>query len=228
VGWPKDSLASRVVRRSAVEGRALVWNDELEAQFYYDEKTPFRPKRFFGPHQYAGPVIGCALTHMKIWLDMESGKLPDLVWVNEDDPIPAPRALIRIYPILCYLLNHKSDWDFCYMSAVDMQNIYPKEDIFVHDNIQWLRKPDRYHGSGTASYIIQRSGAVKLLNHLRKNRCQQPIDHEMINCFDNCRAYIARPLVMIHPGDDTDIQGATDSRIRPVGYQRKSDTLPTW
>jgi GR25 family glycosyltransferase involved in LPS biosynthesis len=136
----------------------------------------FAEKNNFGNRK---AMIGCSLSHYNIWLQLLKDKKIDYFVVFEDDITLSPRFVEGFLKITDYL-NIKEN-----MEKVDLLNMGYSE--FVKDNIynsdfviQKLTITKNYVG-GTFGYIITRSGAQKLINHIEKNQIKSGIDTEMIH-----------------------------------------------
>lgn len=236
VGLPKDSFVFE--RVPAVDGTKLVWNNHMEAMFRVPKE--FKAIRNFDgmTHGYAPGVLGCALTHILKWSTQAkkfeaTGRDPSQneVWMTcEDDMCPSDFFMAKLIRLWNSVKNDPN-WDIIYLSAVDMRDEYynqgDQSDYMVNDYVMRLKFPKRYYGSGTGSFLIRSSAAVKLVKLIQEQRVMQAIDHFMLDNFDSLVCYMAKPLLFIHSGNDTDIQRSSKTTKDVTKCMRPDDFKPT-
>jgi len=135
----------------------------------------------FGGRYFCTPgMIGCFMSHLRIWKKVESEKLPAVV-VLEDDVVLYPNFSERLQTLIKELPD---DWDVCLLGAVGciaterepfFMKLYglvagggrpsPGKTRGVSDNIYVPYRP-----AGTHAYLISQRGASKLAGLCPKAR----------------------------------------------------------
>lgn len=192
---------------SAIDGLNLKMDDDIKKIF----KIPsnFIGKRLQITHEWRIGVLGCALSHISLWKELVSGSCSTYI-ILEDDAELCDNFDTKITKIF-YDLRNDNDWDLLYLGIGE--NCYNESfgDYLICDNIMKLAKRLRKYGSGTFGYCISKKGATKLLEYIDKNGIQQPIDHFMLDRFDELNIYgvfphIVSSKIYSSSSDDTDIQ----------------------
>jgi GR25 family glycosyltransferase involved in LPS biosynthesis len=164
----------------AVDGKYLKVTEELKALFKGND---------FG----AKPgVIGCALSHFKIWTNLVMDNVYDKYLVFEDDIEICNNFLFKFNYILDLAKN--LDWDiiyFGYSTRVDKKYNDKKIEISNYDLVGNI--------GGTFGYLVNKSGANKFLSFIDKNGIKHGIDYLMFRYYKemNLKQYqVTNPLVM--------------------------------
>src|ERR1700733_1083281 len=199
-------------RFTAIDGRQLIMNDELDRIFKIPEN--FKGKRWQITHNWEIGVIGCAMSHINIWKELIQNDM-DIYIIFEDDVILSQNFDNKIIKILNRIKNDNK-WDIMFLGMNDDIHHQLYEDNYVYDNIMQYSSKMRIHGGGLYGYCLHKRGAIKLIDCVEKLGVQQPIDHFVIDQFDTMIAYkTVPPLVsaIIYGNEnlDTDIQNVTIS-----------------
>lgn len=189
-----DAGIKNFERFSAVDGQRLQMNDEL--------KYLFRNNDF----NYRQGVVGCALSHLRIWEELLASK-EDYVIVTEDDIELASDFASKLNVVLHNILQKPYTemaflGHFLWNGRQPVLNDYP--------NFEKINIPD-YMG-GFYGYIISKGGAWKLLQIAKFYGIQNGIDRFAHIHFDKMSVFTCVPNI-IHsdfavPGNDvnSDIQ----------------------
>eukprot|EP00443_Scrippsiella_acuminata_P015749 CAMPEP_0115295842 /NCGR_PEP_ID=MMETSP0270-20121206/66927_1 /TAXON_ID=71861 /ORGANISM="Scrippsiella trochoidea, Strain CCMP3099" /LENGTH=455 /DNA_ID=CAMNT_0002713453 /DNA_START=60 /DNA_END=1427 /DNA_ORIENTATION=- len=172
--WHKCStgLASRGV--DSVERFPATYGKELSEEELMEQAT-------FGCRTFCTPgMIGCFLSHRRIWERVVAENQPAVV-VLEDDAIVFPNFNSNLRGLLDEL---PEDWDVCLLGAVGCvargrEALHMK--LFALGVGGWRASPGRtrsvsprlfvpFKPAGTHAYIVSRQGAAKLLERLPRAR----------------------------------------------------------
>jgi GR25 family glycosyltransferase involved in LPS biosynthesis len=175
----------------------------------YDGKqlqiTPSLAK-FFAPNDFfwKKSVLGCALSHLSLWVELASEKSCENYLILEDD--------VKFHNPL-WLDNWKEaascipeDYDILYLGGV----LPPNKDVFLKTldpvNPHWARiAPNCVFGQPTPTpqfhfcnyaYIISQKGAQKLLEDIgKRGGYTTSADHMLCGRYDILNYYVATPLL---------------------------------
>lgn len=166
----------------AVDGKYLKVTDELKTLFKNND---------FGAK--AG-VIGCALSHYKIWNDLSLDTIYDKYLVFEDDVELCDRFMFKFNYVLDMIKNINLDWDiiyFGYSTRVDTVYDNKRIEILNYDIVNNI--------GGTFCYMVSKRGATKFLSFIEKNGIRHGIDYLMFRYhkeMDLKQYQITCPLVL--------------------------------
>ena len=151
-------------------------------------------------------VIGCAMSHIKLWSQLLIDKTTDYYCIMEDDITFS----LEYSNIKEELEKAKNSVD----STIDLLYL----GFHTHKNIEHERflKEAKYVG-GTFSYIITKSGAMKLLQEITTNGCKLSIDVVMI-LQPNLNISYYTPHIVLSDWYD-DIQKDKDNRFDFDNYK---------
>lgn len=181
-GWIID-------RYEAVDGNKL-----LRENNYSDEiKHTFRNNDF----GWRPAVIGCALSHINLWKKLIKDPENDSYLIFEDDVEFTDNYVWKFQSLMQKIIF---DWDFLFLGHLmcyEHQTIQREE---INQLPNWVSMveysvPKRISYVGTASYLISKRGAQKLLSHIEKNGVGHGIDYLIQLQFPNIRAYGADPML---------------------------------
>ena len=179
----------RVCVEKAVDGRALTLTPALEALF--------KPNDFL----WKKAIMGCALSHLKVWKRLAEDNTIGSMLVLEDDVLfkgdflAGWPAAIRTVP---------ADWDVLYLGGVLPPNKAMYEKMVEPVNAHWgrikenqvfgQRVANRYFHFCNYSYVLRRSAAVKLLASIEaRGGYHTSADHMICNAVDLFKHYVLRP-----------------------------------
>jgi GR25 family glycosyltransferase involved in LPS biosynthesis len=168
-----------------------------------------------GDYNYRRGIVGCAMSHMKIWKDFLTKANQTHCLVLEDDAELCPEFKDKII----YLLNkHSETFDIMFLHY----NPYPqynKKELYTNSPPVaevWSRERSMRENMGSgAGYILSRQGALNLLRHVQQNGVYNAIDWVMFKS-ENRIMYTTPLLVRANcfqttTGTDTDIQNVYNS-----------------
>ena len=146
-------------------------------------------------------VIGCALSHYKLWMNLIENKLSNSYLILEDDVVLVPDFLYR-WRAIAHLMP--ADADVVFLGGVLPPNkrALPSFTEPVNDAFAKVKKMPigglmrRYFHFCTYSYIITKSGAEKLCGLIAEKGIFTSIDHMMVNHGDTLlNIYFTNPLL---------------------------------
>lgn len=115
-------------------------------------------------------VIGCAMSHIRLWRKLLADPNYDYYVVFEDDA-----ELIPNYKSKFENVSSKIDPGMDFIFIGYHTNEYPADDDTIH------AFNNRYYGGGTFGYIINKNAAKKLLNYFKKRGIGQAIDYAILD-----------------------------------------------
>lgn len=188
--YPDD--LSKAERISAVDGKTLELNETIYKLFKNND------------HKWKKSVMGCALSHIHIWLKLL--KEPDTInsyLVLEDD---ARFNNEWVFDLKNIAENIPKDAELLYLGGVLPPNKSAYNSVLDPVNNYWsVIKPNTLFGPTpkpvfhfcTYSYIITKSGAKKLIDFLihSDKRCFTSIDHYLGNPDLNLKKYVLTNLI---------------------------------
>jgi GR25 family glycosyltransferase involved in LPS biosynthesis len=166
----------------AIDGKYLKVTDEL--------KTLFKDNDFGAK---AG-VIGCALSHYKIWNDLVLDNVYDSYLVFEDDIELCSNFMFKLNYVFDLVKYINLDWDIIYIG-------YSTRVDKVYDNkrVEILSYDVANNIGGTFGYIVSKRGASKFLTFIENNGIKHGIDYLMFRYYkemDLKQYQITCPLVL--------------------------------
>jgi GR25 family glycosyltransferase involved in LPS biosynthesis len=188
-------LAQRVHRFSAFEGSGLKMTAKIARLF--------KPNDF----KWKKPVMGCALSHLAIWMKLLNDK-EDIgsYLIMEDDARLSPtwkKSWEKIH-------KHNAlpaDWDVVYLGGI----LPPNKEAFERSLIEPVNeyvarvKENTFFGQGKANrymhfcayaYVLSRRGAQKIIDVLKaKGGYWTSADHMICNIHDYMNIYFTNPLI---------------------------------
>jgi GR25 family glycosyltransferase involved in LPS biosynthesis len=168
-----------------------------------------------GDYNYRRGIVGCAMSHMKIWKEFLTKANQTFCLVLEDDAELCPEFKDKVL----YLINkHSANFDIMFLHY----NPYPqynKKELYTNTPPVaelWPKERSMRENMGSgAGYILTRQGALNLLRHVQKNGVYNAIDWVMFKS-ENRIMYVTPLLVRANcfqttTGTDTDIQNVYNS-----------------
>jgi len=122
---------------------------------------------------YRKGVIGCALSHYNIWIDLAKDKINNYYIIFEDD--------IELSDNFAEEINNCKEFINNNIEMIDILFIgYHKNEKMIKKNSQHISIDsfcnEKYIG-GTFGYIITKKGAFKMLDYIQKNGIKHGIDY---------------------------------------------------
>ena len=147
-----------------------VYGKELEPSEYI--KNLFRNNDF----NYRKGVIGCALSHIKLYEQLLNDDKNDLYVILEDDIEFVDNFVEKLD--YCVNICKKLNYDYTYIGGNIIKN---KNNNINNLNIIDIKPNDlNINCNGTFGYIISKNGAQQLLNYINLNGLQWAIDKPII------------------------------------------------
>lgn len=154
-------------RYSAVNGTTLKPTLKLASLFFGND------------YGYRAGMVGCALSHLKMWTELIKEKEIEFYVVLEDDVSICSNFEEKFNELM---QNLPSDWELVYLGA-SMRPRYIENNKILYDQTQPIHIEKWSIGKslgnslgGTFGYIIRKQGAQKMLNFVENTR--------MTNCID--------------------------------------------
>ena len=186
----------------AVDGQKLKPTDNLRKLFVDND---------FGSKKGA---IGCALSHLELWNQLLADTKYDKYLILEDDIRLNPDFITKFNAIQNLIKN--INWDIIYLGFhVKVSHRRAYREKLQNINKQTILPYDiSYSTGGAFGYIINKSGARKLVEFIKKNGIKQQIDVVMYNNnkLTKLNSYeLAPPIIFSTNGSilnrvDSDIQ----------------------
>jgi GR25 family glycosyltransferase involved in LPS biosynthesis len=180
IAWVKEAERMGITdysRWEAVDGSTLTITSEVQQLFI---------KNDFNEHR---GTIGCALSHMHLWLHIIENKVPELI-ILEDDARFNDSFEIPELPL---------GWDLFYYSGPSFKSIYPPG-ISINDKIMIPQFSKDLHFT-TLSYRLSYSGACKLIGRLRKIGFNRAVDGFIRDTFDRLNVFCYKKS-RVYPAND--------------------------
>ncbi len=168
-----------------------------------------------GDYNYRRGIVGCAMSHIKIWKEFITKLSTNYCVVLEDDA----ELCNDFHHKVLYLLNNNKDFDIMFLHY----NPYPqfnRPNLHTNDPPKaefWtIAKSMRENMGSGAGYILSRNGAINLLRHIEQRGVYNAIDWVMFKSSN--KIMYTTPLLVrancfqsTNGGCDTDIQNVYNS-----------------
>jgi len=211
---------SQITRFGAVDGRTYDFSSFLRLFTNIDLSIIKNP---YPSHEFKKGVLGCALSHYKVWtfINAHGNDDEDIFLVLEDD-IEFTENFKEKYNNIRNQLSKDNDWGITFLGFTDDKDI--NGDIMKHEEIKQFCKHKRLNGGGTFAYLIKKRAANRLIEIADTDGIRQAIDWFMIEQFDKVVSYVCKPTIIkslaAHDGNtDSDVQNL-QSKTNPA---RKPD-----
>ena len=171
----------------AIDGLSLGSSKEIQELFKNND------------HNYHKGVIGCALSHIKVWKELEYDPQNEYYIVLEDDLIFSSdfkNKLDRVTSLFC-----ENNLEFLSIGSFDIHienELIEKLDVIKQENIIWT--------GGTHGYIISKSGCQKILKNIERYSLNKSIDFEIVQKKSFDIYFLNESIVKQKSFEDTDIQ----------------------
>ena len=162
-------------------------------------------------------IIGCALSHYNIWLDLITDVKNDYYLIFEDD-IRMSQNYNKYFEKIQEYINNNNDVDILFLGYTSYNNI---DEYIIHENTPYEfiiedLNINNYLG-GFFSYIITKKGAMKIIDYINTNGIKHGIDY-LIKINENLNLKVINPLIIftdwvkdINDNIDSDIQKDYDT-----------------
>jgi GR25 family glycosyltransferase involved in LPS biosynthesis len=191
-----SDIKERVIRIPAIDGKQLSLTPNIA--------------RLFAPmpiSTWMKGAMGCAMSHMTIWLQLANDPLPKASYlVLEDDVILNP-TWKETWENAYQSNSIPSEYDIIYLGGILPPNRAMFDTVALKQLNKYIGKiqpntlfgqttPNSYFHVCTPSYVLSKNGANKLLKLIeQKQGCFAHIDHVMCGAFDSLNIYFLQPLV---------------------------------
>ena len=206
----------KITRFSAIDGQTFDFSQYLRLFVNVDLDIIKNP---YSSHQFQKGVLGCALSHYRLWTIINSDiyEKDDIFLILEDDIDLVESFSNKLQKIL-NILNNDNLWHITYVGFTDDKDI--EGDYQIHEGIKKFSGEKRLNGGGTFAYLIRKSGAEKLIRIADTDGIRQAIDWFMIEQFDKLNCYKCNPelitsLSTFAGNNDSDVQNIKN-KINPA------------
>lgn len=155
-------------------------------------------------------VLGCALSHYNVWLQLLNDEMYDKYVIVEDDI----RVDTNFKSELGKIINKMTpDISFVFLGIhVTKENYSPSRNIYQYDRTYDIYPLTRqYFTGGLFGYVITKEGARKLINYIQLNGIKRAIDYVVYD--SDLQLYETHPqIVMSDSVQDSDF--FVDSNIQ--------------
>lgn len=165
------NLSTPIKRFSAIDGYAL--------------KTPLHPQLYHlfdkNDYNYRCGIVGCALSHINILINyINNPESKKYLMVVEDDIYFNDKYLkdgIGFEDVLekCLINMTKNDWDIMCLQYTKRNQIEEVSNKLIFHKVNANNALSFSYG-GTGCYVINKQGAIKLLNFINENSMTNAID----------------------------------------------------
>lgn len=213
---------------NAIDGEKLIPTEQLQ--------------RIFDGNDYkmrAG-MVGCAMSHIKMCIELLESKEHDVYCILEDDIIFSPNFKEK-FDTICKILQSTTNdenysWDICYL-GYHLWNQYREKEserYFSKTAIPFIEKWDKTLSlersiGGTVGYLISKKGAKRFLDFLNTKGMTNGIDTMQQKSADELHIYYSIPQIVFsdcwttNKNADTDIQNSFLSLEIPVSKRLEED-----
>ena len=180
--------------------------DGKEIELNLEIKNLFQGNDFFSRKG----VIGCALSHYNIWLDLIVDLENDYYLIFEDD-IKLSDNFKNYFEELKIYINSNNNTDILFLGYTshsnDNKDRTNEELNYIIENLD----RNKYLG-GFFSYIITKNGAIKMIDYINKNGIKHGIDY-LVKKNENIDLKVINPL-LVFTDWVRDINDDVDSNIQ--------------
>ena len=172
---------------NAIDGKTLDVNDPTIQYLFRNNDFGFKPS-----------IIGCALSHLSMWRSLLCNKEYDYYIIYEDDVEFVDNYEWKLWSCMQSITFA---WDVLYLGHLvcyDHQTTHRVENnvLPVWENMVDYIIPKRTSWVGTASYMISKRGAKKLIDHIDKFGVQHGLDYFMQLATPRMiKAYALNPML---------------------------------
>jgi len=159
-------------------------------------------------------VIGCALSHKKIWENLLDEKLKEYYIILEDDVILHPK--FKTYLNEIQLKLHEMEWDVFFMGYSlfnDKKYLYNPDDKNEDITIEISKLDMINYIGGFYGYMISKSGATKILKYIEENGIKHGIDY-LIKIIPDLICYQLNKFIIYTEWVQASNYGDVDSDIQ--------------
>lgn len=173
--WIKEAKRVGIpsyTRWEAVDGSSLTLTSDIQYLFRNNDFA-MRPG-----------VVGCALSHMNIWLHIVENHIPSLIVFEDDARFNEPFLLPKL----------PQGWDLFYFGGAPLKGVYPPG-IPISDTIIVPQLPRDLYFT-TIGYMISYEGANQLLQSLMDKGFNKAVDWFMRDAFEKLNVFCYKKLIV--------------------------------
>lgn len=206
-------------RFSAVDGLKLTNSSQLQIIF---DNNDYNMRR---------GMVGCAMSHIQLWIDFINNGQDRLLCVLEDDLELLPKFQEKLETVVSSLLYQKGE--FVYLGhhprkEFDSPSLYEDKPPILE---RWKTIKSLTHSlGGTGGYIITKQGAIKMLEFINRTGMTNGIDTVQQKASNEVEVYYAIPHLYksecFRPTEntpDTDIQYDYTSLTQSIPSRIKNE-----
>lgn len=199
-------LFNNLKKVSAIDGQSY---DFSKYKDLFDLSNINIKNDHYPTHQNKSGVLGCSLSHYLLWelISKQENIEDDTLFLILEDDIKYSNNFIKELNQTLEKIKNIKDMDVLFLGYTDYKKLDTDEikDIFIK-----LSGDKRFHGGGTFSYFITKSGCKKFYDISNKYKIQQPIDWFMIDHYDKTNSYkLVQDIIfsdVYQVSKDTDVQ----------------------
>jgi GR25 family glycosyltransferase involved in LPS biosynthesis len=165
-------------RYRACDGNLVKYNHQLQRLFNGND------------YNWRRGVIGCALSHINIWIQLFYEQNVDMYIVFEDDITLVPEFKQKL---IYYLSSLGEDWEVAYLGHFFYKNKlspdHHSEQLYPN-SVKWSRiQSMNMSMGGTIGYVINKKGASNLLKYINEHGVSNGIDWVMMKASNTVNTY---------------------------------------
>jgi GR25 family glycosyltransferase involved in LPS biosynthesis len=172
-----------VERYQAVDGNLLNPTRQIEQLFNHND------------YNYRRGMIGCALSHIDIWINLINDAECEYYIVLEDDIEFADE-----FDKKCHKLVQSAGWDIIFLGH-HLYESYKTADVYDRVSDPTIEKWNSIKSlsqslGGTGGYIINKMGAINMLLFIQNNGMTNGIDTMMQHACDTLNVFYCHPHII--------------------------------
>lgn len=184
-------------------------------------KSTLQLQRIFDGNDYNMKVgmVGCAISHLKIWCDLVNSTESKTMLILEDDITFVDNFKTK-FESVCQQISIL-DWDIVYIGHHSYNPV-----LFDNNSVNLTKSSVttslKKSAGGTFGYLINKSGAIKLLEFINRVGMINCIDTMQQKASDELNVYYSEPSLVLSSYVQSDNKTDTD-----IQFNTKSLTLST-
>jgi GR25 family glycosyltransferase involved in LPS biosynthesis len=194
------NLKRRIDRKNYIS--ELFFNINLEKYNFYQAvdgnniELSLEIKNLFKDNDfgYRKGIIGCALSHYNIWLDLLEDNNNYYI-IFEDDIDFDTNNFIKYLNNAKEYIENNSNIDILFLGFSKTNNNLYFNNI-VNNNIDFIPFNHNLFLGGTFGYIITKSGAEKMINYINNNGIKHGIDY-LFKIIPNLNMIMIKPSIVL-------------------------------
>ena len=192
------------IRVPAIDGYKLQSTRQLEQLFNPND------------YNYRRGMIGCALSHISLWIKLCDEKA--LYLILEDDVEFVPDFQLKLRQVVLDTTKADPEWDIIFLG----HHLYEQYQTSKSYNKQLIPKTEKWDAAkslqqsrgGTGGYIINPKGALGMLSFIQERGMTNGIDTMMQKAADRLKIYYCEPHLIYSECMTSDNIDSVDSDIQ--------------